>query len=110
MKYIKTYEQGKKQQKYWLLPTDYRFEIFLKEINVDKLTIKNFLDILKNNKNDDFIFIGHGNSLAEEDRQFWSFNIYKGKMLNSAYENDNYKFQPLLFDYKTEVDANKYNL
>ena len=58
MKYIKAIKEVKEIKKYWLMPTDQRFEDSLKKVGCDdQYDRKNFLNnsYLRRNK---FVFIG----------------------------------------------------
>lgn len=107
MRYIKTYESTIK--KYWLIPTDDRFEKSMKEIGCDigQLKSKSLTgrDLIKEHE---YIFVYYN---SDND---WSWTNYYGELKDEIGEKNNYDFQGTVNivgnDPEAEKATTKYNL
>jgi hypothetical protein len=118
MKYIKLYE-NRNEKLYWLIPTDDRFEDSLKKIKCAKSYSEGLLKSVHQytRKSDDpnfdnkYMFIGYnGKSRVKHSSSKWGWNPYYGKLYDSYYEEEGYKFAGMVNIEEYELTANKYNL
>ena len=105
MKHIKLFEENF-EYRYWLLPTDDRFEKSLKQIGCRNEVIKSFLD-LEDKENADFIYVAYGGVYGWECMFFSDENI---KNYNDYFEKRGYIFMGAINLEDYELDAIKYNL
>ena len=116
MKYIKKFERRKvpenliKVKKYWLLPTDDRFEDSLRQIGyTEGLEENGFLNPKFISEEHDYVFIVFEKE-NEEWADDWGWNPYRGNQLDDWSEKHGYKFCGNVNINDYELDANKYNL
>ena len=108
MRHLKIYEDIiKKDKKYWLLPTDDRFEKSLYKINAPLKFLTN-----QGIEKDFFVFIGND---GREDTTFsWGWDPYDGKRLEWWFEENGFRFMGCvnMEDWKPELymATKKYNL
>lgn len=104
--HIKTYENINIEKKYWLIPTDDRFEDSLMKIGCDDVDAIEDLNnrTLRNSK---YVFILLHNDGNVKD---WGWNYYSGNIVDSFSKKHNYIFCGTVNIDEFELVANKYNL
>ena len=101
MKFLKTFEDREFKGKYWLVPTDDRFEDSLKQIGIEKkrMSYSHFFEEEIRNHGK-YIFV----SLNGE------WDEYIGNIHNETYEDDGFEFGGVINIEDYELEAEKYNL
>ena len=104
MKYLKTFEDKNVIKKYWLLPTDERFEQSLKDIKCPKSNIKRLLSSFSYYHLDDdekYVYISYDNTEVFTDNYWGCDPFYIDEFNNGdvSFNKDEYKFivNPALF-------------
>ncbi len=121
MKYLKIYESD--NNKYWLVPTDSRFENSIRQVCNDEKWISSMINnsqiyIPSENINNDYIFISYGKFYYSVEWPEWGWNpLKKNKIKDKYFDKLNFKFSGYLGISKEEIEylklrnnVNKYNL
>ena len=107
--YVVYYHYGN-NKKYWLLPTDDRFESSLEQIGCPRDEIEDFLENSRLRLTA-VVFIGFR---VEHDRDCWGWNEYRGSNSCTDYDYSDYIFKGLVNMEEGEPEllstTNKYNL
>lgn len=108
MKHLTDFKPNKK---YWLVPkfNNEIFKVALLKINCDKDYIKLLMLILKNDTND-YIFIGHNNTLGTKGWDYTRSTQGLKKLYSDVFEIDGYKFSGVINVEDYEIPAYKYNI
>lgn len=114
MKYIKKFEtQLYNQKKYWLVPTDKRFEKSLKDLNCPKDRIDNYMRFVLPRALEDSI---HSNNYIfiiyhpdYESLMRWGWDYYD-KLPDEYYSTNKFEFGGTVNIEQFELDANKFNI
>lgn len=116
MKHLKTYENNENVKKYWILPTDDRFEQALITIQCPPNMIRNFMNndfIFADKYKYTFICFDPSNTNIKQNNG-WGWDHYTGKKRDEYFDENGFIFNGMINiandDPKLDKVISKYNL